>query len=110
MTAKENVCVDFDGVLNEYEGWKGEDELYHPKHGVREFLDRLSSKYNIIIFTVRPVEKVTEWMNYHKLRYDKITNQKVPAVAYIDDRAIKFNGDYNATLHKLSRFKTWWED
>ena len=25
MTAKENVCVDFDGVLNEYEGWKGED-------------------------------------------------------------------------------------
>lgn len=36
-----------------------------------------------------------------------ITNFKLPAHAYIDDRAIKFEGDWTKTLEELRKFKTY---
>jgi hypothetical protein len=33
-----HVCVDFDGVLAEYTGWKGPDHLGAPRAGAKHFL------------------------------------------------------------------------
>ncbi len=38
-----------------------------------------------------------------------VTDIKPKAVAYIDDRAIKYNGNYGEVLEKLEQVKTWWE-
>ena len=105
------ICVDFDGVLNNYKGWKGKNELYTPRKGVREFLETLSIKYTIVIFTIRNRDKVIEWLEKYNLDIfiKEVTDIKVGAVAYIDDRGLKFNGAYVETLSELNDFKTHWE-
>lgn len=111
MTDMPNICVDFDGVLNTYDGWQGEDELFKPRPDVDVFLKTLCSKYNIIIFSTRDSNKILEWLQkYNLAKYvAAVTSIKVGAVAYIDDRAIHFNGDYNEVIDKLVDFKTHWE-
>ena len=106
---KLNICVDFDGVLNNYTGWQGEEELFTPRENSKEFLRRLKQEYNIIIFTTRDTDNVKEWMDLYKMPYNSITNKKEGAYAYIDDRALKFNGNYNDCLKELEDFKTYWE-
>lgn len=103
------LCIDFDGVLNTYDGWRGEDDLFSPRENAKEFLEYLRERYFIVIFTVRPADKVRDWMKFHGLYFDDITNEKIGAVAYIDDRALKFNGNFHDTINELQCFKTHWE-
>lgn len=103
------ICVDFDGVLNTYTGWRGDSELYVPRDGAKEFLDELNKKYVVYIFTTRDKYKVIDWLDKYGLEYDDVTNSKIGALCYIDDRAIQFNGDYQEVLKELSDFKTYWE-
>ena len=111
MTAKPIVCVDFDGVLNDYHGYKGSDELYEPLTGAKEFLQKLSEKYTIIILSARTPAKIYDWLIEHDLsKYVcDVTRVKPGAVAYIDDRSIRFDGNYHKVLYELERFKTHWE-
>lgn len=108
---KKIVAVDFDGVLNRYNGWKGENELYPPQSGAKYFLKKLDEKYTVIIFTCRDTQKIWEWLKKYKLdQYiQEVTNKKPRAFAYIDDRAIEYNGSYKKVLKTLNEFKTWWE-
>lgn len=106
---KPNICIDFDGVLNNYHGWEGEDHLSTPRKGAKEFLNTISQKYTITIFTVRDHEKVEEWLQKYNFTYNRISNVKEPAVAYIDDRAICFNGSYGYLLDVLDNFKPYWD-
>ena len=105
------VAVDFDGVLNKYEGWKGENDLSVPQSGVKYFLKKLNENYEVIIFTVRDTDKVKNWLEKHELsKYViHVTDMKPKAVAYIDDRAINYDGNYEKVLNNLKDFKTWWE-
>ena len=109
--SRPRICVDFDGVLNTYVGWKGREELYKPREGVYEFLEELDSKFNVVIFTTRNSKLVWDWLKKYHLDFfvDEVTDIKVGAVVYIDDRALKFNGDYAETLSELEEFKTHWE-
>lgn len=106
---KLNVCVDFDGVLNDYEGWRGPNYMYSPRPGAREFLLTLQEDYTVIIFSVRDPWRLREWLEYYNMPYDKLASKKVSAVAYIDDRALRFEGNYNKVLYDLKNFKTHWE-
>ena len=105
------VAVDFDGVLNRYTGWKGENKLFEPQSGVKYFLKKLNEDYDVVIFTCRNTEKVKKWLKDNELdMYIKgVTENKPKAIAYIDDRAINYDGSYEKTLKKLKDFKTWWE-
>jgi len=107
-----NLCVDFDGVLNTYTGWQGNDELYSPKDGVKEFLQELAANYKICIFSTRNQTLIENWLEKYDLKkyVFKITDKKEPAYAYIDDRGIKFEGDYLKTIKELKNFKTHWEN
>lgn len=109
MVDKVNVCVDFDGVLNNYT-YYDEDDLFTPRRGALEFINRLNEKYNVIILTSRTVDKVESWLNEYGFKVNKVTNIKVPAICYIDDRGLKFNGDYNEICDCLDNFKTYWEE
>jgi hypothetical protein len=107
------VCLDFDGVLNNYTGWKGKDHLGEPKEGIKKFLEELSKKFDkIIIETTRDKLAVAVWLKKHGLsKYIiNIYDKKPIATVYIDDRAIKFNGNFKYALKELEYFKTYWEE
>jgi len=102
---KKNICVDFDGVLNIYTKYD-ENNLGKMREGCEEFLQELFQKYNVIVFTCRNQKKVEQWLNDNNLyKYiSAVTNIKVPAVMYIDDRALKFDGDYSKTLEFIKNY------
>lgn len=108
---KKDICIDFDGVLNNYKGWAGEENIAEIKTGCPEFLMQLSEIYNIHIFTVRNVSFVEEWLNKYKIsKYIKsVTNKKIPAVLYIDDRALTFKGNYENLMEEIRNFKPYWQ-
>ena len=104
------VCIDFDGVLNNYKGYDG-DNLGTPREGSREFLEELNEKYTVMIYSVRRYSKIITWLKDNDLIHliTNVTSYKLPAVAYIDDRAIPFDGDYDKALNKLKNFKPYWQ-
>lgn len=110
MKFKKTIAIDFDGVLNNYKGYDP-DNLETPRKGVKQFLETLNKKYTIIIHSTRPSDKIEHWLHQNKLDtyIQRVTQNKPPAIAYIDDRAIRFNGDYQECLQNLTE-KTYWEN
>ena len=108
---KPNICLDFDGVFNEYKGYDG-DNIGRPRPGIKEFLEQLSQDYTIIVCSVRKFPMIIKWLEEHKLRQyvTSVTSFKPPATMYVDDRGLKFNGDYDETLQQIDTFKVYWED
>lgn len=104
---KKTICVNFDGVLNEYDGYE-EGNLGEPLTGSKEFIKELRKKYKVVILTSRQKEQVIDWLNNNGFPSMKVTNRKVPAVAYIDDRAIQFKGNYKKVISRLKNFKPYW--
>ena len=100
---KKTICVDLDGVLATYNGWKGVDHIGEPLPGAVEFTRKLSEFADVVIFTTRCnpeinkpevahllVNRVRKWLDKHGFTYaDIYASQGKPiASAFIDDRAI----------------------
>jgi len=94
-------------MLDTYSGWLGEDHVDPARPGAKEFLERLSRQYRVIIFTTQPAEKVWNWLKENGMAeyVAEVTDRKPPAVVYIDDRAVCFRGDFQETLEEIKRFK-----
>ncbi len=111
MNKKYPILIDLDGVLNEYRGNFQSDYIPQISDGAKEFLEKLSKSFNIIIFTTRNKKLVSKWL----IKYDinkfvcGVTNIKEPAFLYIDDRAVRFNGNYNDLYGEISNFKVWYK-
>ena len=106
------VCVDLDGVLNTFDGWRSPEYFHPPREGAREFLQRLhESGYRVVIFTVRWHGWVREWLTANGLDafVDDVTDRKPPAIAYLDDHAICFTGDFNSAFDQIVRFRPHWQ-
>ena len=109
---KKTLMIDLDGVLNNYSKY---EENYIPeiKQGAKKFLEKLykSDKYELILFTTRKIELAQKWLENKNIAcyFKEITNIKKPAYIYIDDRALKFEGDYDKTLNEIENFKIYWK-
>lgn len=62
--------------------------------------------YQIIIYTVfaeddRAKKVVEEFMKYYELPYDEITNIKQKCDFYIDDNALRFEGNWEDIIEKV---------
>ena len=104
-TENKRIMIDFDGVINSYKhGWMDGKLVDEPNLGTKEAIDELHNRgYQIVIFTTRaltthnepPASKLIEdlknYLRVHNIYYDGITAEKLPAIAYIDDRAIRFH-------------------
>jgi hypothetical protein len=99
---KKDICVDFDGVLNIYTHYDPND-LCEMREGCPQFLEQLSQKYRVTILTSREPISVIKWLKKHNLLkfIEDVTDRKIPAVYYIDDRAVKFDGDYNKIMQNI---------
>jgi len=51
--ARPTICLDLDGVLARYDGWKGLDFLGDPLPGAVEFTRQLSALGDVVVFTTR---------------------------------------------------------
>jgi hypothetical protein len=106
------ACVDLNGVLDSYTGWKGAGHFDPPRCGAREFLGALSHRgYRVVIFTTRFDQDVWAWARAHGLDHliDAVTDRKPPAHVFVDDRAVCFRGDFDATLREIDAFVAHWE-
>ena len=103
--ARPRVCVDLDGVLAKYSGWKGAERIGEPVPGALQFAEALNKFADIIIFTSRCSEdlaedsgataarirlKIIEWLDRHGFPYHDVYTGcgKPRASAFIDDRAV----------------------
>ena len=98
------VLVDFDGVIHRYSrGWADGTAYDEPMPGAREALERLTAQgYEVVIFSTRDRKQISAWLKHHGFPYYLITNQKLPATAIIDDRAIH-HVDWAGSLTELAR-------
>lgn len=109
---KKTVCIDLNGVLDQYTGWKGEGHMDPPRPGAERFLAELAEDYRVVILTTQPAERVWEWLREYGLdQYvSDVTNRKPPALVYVDDRAVCFRGDFEETLREIRSFRPHWKE
>jgi len=87
------VCIDFDGVLNNSEGPYEWGHFGSPNlEGLKLLRRCLDEGYNVVILTARrETDLVSNWLRDHGFPRMFVTNHKIPASSYIDDRAIPWN-------------------
>jgi hypothetical protein len=97
--------IDFDGVMHTYElGWADGSIYGDFVPGAPEAITHLMTQYAVFVFTSRNPHQVAIWLAGRGFRVTTeephefwneqgrllITNRKLPAVAYLDDRGIRF--------------------
>lgn len=114
---KKTVVFDFDGVIHSYtSGWKGETNIPDPPvDGIQEALKKIHDNgYEIVIVSTRCKTAagrmaIENWLDMYGMTQDvdRVCKEKPPAIVYIDDRAICFDGNSKDLLRKIKNFKTW---
>jgi len=109
------IAVDFDGVLHSYTSeWSGAEHCPDPPvEGAIDWLNTISSKFDVVIHTTRGDqpggnEAVVAWLRQHGYVGPEplVTSRKVPALIYIDDRAWRFEGTF-PTANEIHRARPW---
>jgi hypothetical protein len=121
------IAIDFDGVIHSYElGWSDGTIYGDFKPGALEsLLVLLGGPHAVFVHTTRKPGPVARWIERqsghtiecltpwqwwltHRRRtfWDTtglllVTNRKLPAVAYLDDRAVRFTGDWTRAMADL---------
>jgi hydroxymethylpyrimidine pyrophosphatase-like HAD family hydrolase len=116
LKRQSTIAVDFDGVLADYDGWKGAGVLGEVRRDVVEALNVLRREgWKIIIHTTRSEESILEYLTRNNVPYDEINrNSSYPnsgpkplATVYWDDRAVRYSGDAFRDLDTIRNFQTW---
>lgn len=119
-TRRPRVCLDLDGVLAKYEGWKSPEHIGRPLPGAFEFAWSLAEFAEIVIFTSRCSRdangsdpsrvriKIIEWLEKYKFPFsDVYVGQGKPrAAAFIDDRAVPCSPQSDADAYKKAIART----
>lgn len=98
---KKIICVDFDGVIHAFsKGWHDGSIYDKPVPGTRDALEKLiNGGFEVVIYTIRDDNKAIEaWLKKWQLPKLRITQKKIMALAYIDDRGIRFQGNWEDVI------------
>ena len=112
------VVFDFDGVIHSYiSGWQGSDTAIPdpPVSGIKEAIDHIrAAGYRVVVVSTRcrSVEgqyAIAHWLRENRIEVDNITPEKPPAICYIDDRALTFDGHPETLLERIVNFRPWYQ-
>ena len=122
--SKKTIAFDFDGVIHKYsKGWQDGSIYDEPNLQVVEVMKKLlQNNYSVIIISTREPQQIKKWWDiniqspiatiipeYTKFwNSDKIgiTNKKLPAMCYIDDRGLKFDDESTNLFEQITTFTT----
>jgi len=110
------VAVDFDGVLHSYEQpWINAETIPDPPvPGAIAWLRSISEEFDVVIFTTRGAtvegqRAVRHWLHEHGWEAGinaTVTDKKPPALVYLDDRALRFDGTF-PTAQAIHQARPW---
>lgn len=113
--SKKTVVFDFDGVIHSYKsGWHGENIIPDPPvDGIKKAIEEIrAAGYEVIVVSTRCAcyegkVAIFEWLRKYGIVVDDVCKEKPPAICYIDDRAICFDGKADTLLNRIKAFKPW---
>jgi hypothetical protein len=114
--SRRTIAVDFDGVVADYDGWKGPEILGSPRADVVQALRTLHGEgWKIVIHTTRGEAEIRDYLTRHGIPQDEINRNsdyqtggvKPVADVYWDDRAVPYTGDASKDLAIIRSFRTW---
>ena len=114
--SRRTIAVDFDGVIADYDGWKGFGVLGAPRQDVRRVLESLREEgWKIVVYTTRGEQEISDYLIRYGIVYDEINQNsdyrtlgiKPVADVYWDDRAVTYSGDAMQDLERIRQFRTW---
>lgn len=127
---KPTICVDFDGVIHSYEkGWQGGTIYGTVVPGFFEWVEEVRDRMKIVIYSSRSkddggVSAMAMWLHVQRNEWIKaggkrhptepleieFAHEKPAAWLTIDDRAVRFHGNWNApelTAEAILAFRPW---
>lgn len=115
--SKRRIVFDFDGVVHRYsKGWQDGSIYDGPVLGIKQVIDALRNVdgYEVVIMSTRSRDEkgkkaIQEWLDKYNIYVDGIYSDKPPAMIYVDDRAVCFDGDCDNLIKQIRSFKTWQE-
>lgn len=112
---KKTIAFDFDGVIHKYsKGWQDGSIYDEPVKGIKEVIDQLREEYRVVVYSTRcetneGIFQITTWLKKYNITVDNVCSTKPPAIIYVDDRAINFNGNCEKLIKDIHNFKPWTE-
>lgn len=111
------VVFDFDGVIHRYSsGWQGATVIPDPPvPGIADAIAEIREKgYKVVVVSTRcstqeGIAAVEDYLDENGIVVDGVQMEKPPAICYVDDRAICFDGDASTLAQKIQNFKPWTE-
>jgi hypothetical protein len=118
LKTRKRVGLDFDDTLHSNPEYTGPRPTGRPIKGARDFVLWLRQHgYEPFIFSTRALDftgrvGIREWLAQHKFPLLEVTFEKLPALFYLDDRAVRFNGPHTfwtlmQTLQGEPEVPTW---
>jgi len=120
------VAVDFDGVIHAYRRGIHDGTCYdEPMPGALDAIRDMARVRPVAVMTARPIGMVADWFdqhapdiplyldpNLHREWWDElgtllITNRKIVAQHYIDDRALRFTENVDGWDGTMRRIRAW---
>lgn len=114
IARKKIIAFDFDGVIASYNGWKGKNVFGSINPEIQKTINYLyDNQYYILIFTTRIANlKLKQYLKDNNIKYHAINSKKhnpkntsIKPIydVFIDDRAIRYNGqDFNLLIDAIS--------
>ncbi len=113
-------AFDFDGVIAEYEGFKGPEHSGKPIEAVVNAMRMLKEEgHKIIIYSTRGEEMLKKYCAENNIPVDYINHNpelegenkgKPIAYVYIDDRTVCYKGQSAEQLvEEIRNFKAYWQ-
>jgi hypothetical protein len=104
------LAIDFDETLHDRQHPKPGMKMGRPMLGAVEAMQALKAAGNmLIVHTFWPTDRqqhVRDWLDYYKIPWDDVTNVKPNAAVFLDDRAVRFTGDWATALDDIYKYGT----
>lgn len=129
MSKRRTICLDFDGVVHRYDSpWTSATEIADDvTPGFFEWADAVAEHFDLVIYSARSKEPggreaMMAWLYEQRKKWREAGGTSVAtwpvafdfptgkpqAVIYIDDRGLRFDGDWSAIkVEDLLAFRPW---